>query len=353
MLVGESFSAVDAAPELKPVIHTVDIPGVRADLTTLSKPDREAFEHIMRVQLPETPAITQEHRIDMQEIIRNPSLEWLGKSALDNQLLVFYQWNSYRIQRLQTQPEIINAVSEQMSKHRDGALEGAKSGYFSVPETSQTLDIIQDAGLFIEDYFSTHAIGYNAYAQRENNTAHIAEGRAGSLTSTLENINLYTIHELYHLFGNLDAVWLDEAVTEHVALAAKDHQWESPLVHDGDLFMYIGCRNLLDAIQTQAVHYQGKPIPTECSTWSYGVRNQAMLAKVVDEAYWWVDVLGIVTERVNRLTAEFTAKYAEEKPVVSHLLALDEAADQVAAEWRVRELREAILLRDEALLTSV
>ncbi len=137
--------------------------------------------------------------------------EWFSEVASDEQLHNFLQWHNYHMIEMGQDPEIQRRITEQKQLYKEALSDAVEVGI--LPQKSKdSLDRLDTIQVRIGDVFDTLMEDRGGYHFRSTNFVVVDE----------QHIEFAVMHELNHAYlGELPFVWLDEALTEHIAQSFK------------------------------------------------------------------------------------------------------------------------------------
>lgn len=169
----------------------------------------------------------------------------------DDFLLNFLQWHNHRIESLQQDPEFVQTIETVKESYIEGTRRLERQSIIAKGSYRRAKRNLKSEKLqhFVADPFYAAHLRGDAYAKRGEFTAYApVESIEGETTSLLLNVMETADHELNHgVLGMLPDRWLDEAVTEHLALVMAGRNVED--VYAGtDEKAYMAERDALDAL---------------------------------------------------------------------------------------------------------
>lgn len=175
--------------------------------------------------------------------------DWLVSEATDEQLANVAQHHIYAQSSLQRAPEVKEAIENQKEQFKNRVSAAVTNGWL---HTDALLSVAKsdEVNIYIGDAFDTVYKGRSGYHDPEKNEIVVA-GRYGhktGLKETTNNINNALKHELSHaVFTGFKEIWLNEAITEHIAQSLESGQENSllPACRKRDPGVYASERNLL------------------------------------------------------------------------------------------------------------
>lgn len=142
--------------------------------------------------------------------------DWLSADANNDMLLNFLQWHNFSLAETQQTPEIQAKITEQKQAYSAAIKQALNSHHLPWP-AAESLVTLEDIEVLVGDVFDTsmnHLGGYHIY---NSNYIVLAEN----------NIEQAGMHEFNHaVLGNITYSWLDEALTEHIAMSLKHGKFD-------------------------------------------------------------------------------------------------------------------------------
>lgn len=155
--------------------------------------------------------------------------DWLAADATDDQLMNALQWHNYRIESMQTDPELTEEVFRVKTAFKADVTKAVENGWLS-EKTLEHIDAIDTTKVVFQDVFETTIKGLGGYHDRGSEEVIVAAGAVNQ--ETIDNVSDYLTHEITHKeIGSLEGTVVKEALTEHIRLAL---QFGEPDIIDPD-----------------------------------------------------------------------------------------------------------------------
>lgn len=288
-------------------------------------------------------------------------VEWLADAADNAQLLNFIQWHNHRFERLAFDPEVMDQIFDLKDRYTEKLQEGVDEGYLSPNVAKHIIPYAGHASLYLTDYYdATQNDGAAGYANgfwvanspmRSDYGAFIVEPTGNKTLATV--IEYAGFHEMNHqVLGSLGPVWLNEALTEHIAEAMRDGDWDllNPQ-YRAEQGAYDYYRELLDTVLTTP----RKSIPLKLLTqdysenptggWPTSLGEETTAAFVA--AYKTPHVIDAIDQRLKALESKF-----EKKGILNKFDRQQQAAEIVTQGWAYRRYRQKLLKEFEPKKTT-
>lgn len=174
--------------------------------------------------------------------------QWLTEKADDAQLMNFMQWHNHRMQELNQDPAIEARIMQQLEEYEVAVHRLVKDAWPPLEAHMFEDKVMRDlrrVKVHIGDVFSTTMREYGGYYphQPDQNERYVIVG--------IDNVENATKHELNHaVLGSFKDRWLDEATTEHVAVAMEIGEMKTIIDASGQGVCNEE-RDLLDVVMTE------------------------------------------------------------------------------------------------------
>ena len=173
--------------------------------------------------------------------------DWLTDEATPEQFLNFVQWNNYHVKQLNEDPAVEAAIAEQKEEYATVLKDFVADGSIPIHEYAleERLREAEYLKVHIGDVFSTVMRDWGGYYPFQANAS------IRYVIVDINHIKHATKHEMNHaVLGSFLDRWLDEATTEHIAVAMRRGKMEpvGDIVAEG---VYNEERLLLDTLMTE------------------------------------------------------------------------------------------------------
>jgi hypothetical protein len=317
-IADESFKATDF------MLQTT-----RVKISNLSKRQTPILERYCSVDVPD--AISAHKSSKEKELGKNYAWqEWLSEGTNDLELRAFLEWHVGHIEEQQIDPNVQAEIEAQKELYKDRLQQAVNDGWLH-PNATEAIDKVDGVKVFVGDVFDTLMQERGGYHERGSNEIVIAsaiddyENMIIDEPGLIENIRKHTDHELNHaVLGKLGARWLDEALTEHIAVSLDFGRPEivDPSERPGGKGTYIHERKLLDLLLNEG----RQKIPPNLATKAYSDKTSEsaeVFGAAVTEAWGeYMDpadkekngALGAITRHILRMEDIFMAE-ERDRPV--------------------------------------
>lgn len=152
--------------------------------------------------------------------------EWLSGEATDPQLLNFLQWHNHAMGELMTEPAIAGEVRRQKDEYKQALVIGMTEGWLHPEDAEAAIENVERVRVYPGDLFDTRFQGRAGYHMRGSGRVVAATVKTVAGGPHYEDIRRgfkrNAKHELNHaVFRGFDVRWLDEALTEHIAIVME------------------------------------------------------------------------------------------------------------------------------------
>lgn len=263
----ESQDVEPKTPEIVAIGHSARA-GVNREYIDIIGKDRDEKLAEVRSHLGELDAYAKMYLDDyleaeMPPILRSAYMAWLPDKddiwdraswltqAPDDQLLNFLQWHTFRTEKINKDPETIERILVEKADYIAKVCAAVAAG--KMPQVAlAALDKVADTRVIVGDIFDTTMQATSGYHNVGSTSLVLEEGYSSKTFR----------HEMNHtVLGELPDKIQNEAITEHIALALDDGDFDnvSPKKH-ADRGSYLERRDMLAAMLEEGM--QKIPVAT-------------------------------------------------------------------------------------------
>lgn len=230
--------------------------------------------------------------------------DWMIRAPRE-QVLNILQWHNARIASLQSSPEIKATIATQKAAYAAAVKQLVEQGDLDL-SCLDKLQVLDTVDVYVGDIFSTVMKGISGY--HRPGTTYVV-GAQGSGEQDEEAVRLTSLeledvlfHEFNHaLLGSFASRWLDEAITEHIALAMKYGYIGvlDPANRAVDSYVYSEERDLLALIlQLGSDHV---PLSRVLRAYSGTLTDYYLMKTSIDRSLGCDDSLSAISRRIEEL----------------------------------------------------
>jgi hypothetical protein len=227
----------------------------------------------------------------------------------DRSLTHYLEWNDYRLTE-QIDPskpeskELLDTIYQEKQDYKGNIIVGVDQGWLN-KKALEAVGKVDNINVHIGDIYSTDFREAGGYHRRGTPNVVIQNGNKEAGTTTVSNTKHALQHELNHaVLGQAEFRWIDEALTEHIALSLKHGEPKTMLSWERQSQgAYPRERNLL------ATLLSFRQIPVSEATRMYSAKDEKVTEEfnqLIDKA-WGVTGDKHAIEHINEVLVSIEA----------------------------------------------